>query len=104
MAENIHNWDIQTLDQMKTEIDNIIGILTENENLLESQGFELLGDWQGLAGRKIMLVTAANAGEISGLIKGYTSLRDELNDIITKCYEPCENEIKAKATKLLTCC
>lgn len=51
-----------------------------------------------------MLVTAANAGEISGLIKGYTSLRDELNDIITKCYEPCENEIKAKANKLLTCC
>lgn len=104
MAENVYNWDIQILNQMRSEIDNIINILAENEKLLESQGFELLGDWQGKAGRKMLLVTAANAGDISELVKGYTALRDELNDIITKCYEPCESEITAKANKLLTCC
>ena len=70
MAENIHNWDIQTLDQMKTEIDNIIGILTENENLLESQGFELLG----LAGTGRKKNYACYCGKCRGDIGTYKGL------------------------------
>lgn len=103
MSDTVHNWDIDTLKLMITEINRIIETLSGNITLLEQKGFELMTEWQGKAGKKIMLKTIANTGDIGALIKRYENLKNQLNDVVTKCYEPCEAELKSKASNLLYC-
>ena len=103
MAETVHNWDTDALKMIMTEIERIKETLSENEQLLESEGFSLMTEWQGRAGKKIMLKTISNAGGVEQLITGFSELKDQLGDIITKCYEPCEQELAQRASKLLGC-
>lgn len=101
MSDTVHNWDIDALRAIQSEIQRLGGVLAENKDLLVSEGFELLQDWQGRAGRKMLLVTAANAQTLDDLVKGFSELYERLDDVINKCYEPCENEIRANISKLL---
>lgn len=101
MSDTVHNWDIDALRLIQSEIQKLVSILGENKDLLVSEGFELLQDWQGRAGRKMVLVTAAEAETLDSLVKGFSSLDERLGDVIGKCYEPCENEIRASVSNLL---
>lgn len=100
MAETVHNWDIEALRQTAEQLKKLQGILSENKTLLVNN-IHLLLDWQGAAGRKAFIATAANAQELDTLIERYSDLSERLNDIITNCYEPCEAEIIAKTAELL---
>ncbi len=100
MSETVHNWDIEALQQMQTEIQKVHDILSENRDLLVSEGFEILQNWQGRAGKKILFVTAANAGKVDNLIERYAQLNEQLGTIINQCYVPCEEEIRLKVMSL----
>ncbi len=100
MSETVHNWDIEALQQMQTEIQKVHNILSENRDMLVSEGFEILQNWQGRAGKKILFVTAANAGKVDNLIERYAQLNEQLGTIINQCYVPCEEEIKLKISAL----
>lgn len=100
MSETVHNWDIEALQQMQTEIQKVHDILSENRDLLVSEGFEILQNWQGRAGKRILFVTAANAGKVDSLIKRYAQLNEQLGAIINQCYVPCEEEIRLKVMSL----
>ena len=100
MSDTVHNWDIEALKQMQTEIQKIHDILSENRDLLVSEGFEILQDWHGKAGKKILFVTAANAGKVNNLIERYEQLNEQLGTIINQCYVPCEEEIVSKVSQL----
>lgn len=100
MSDTVHNWDIEALKQMQTEIKKIHGILSENRDLLVSEGFEILQDWHGKAGKKILFVTAANAGKVNNLMERYEHLDEQLSTIINQCYAPCEEEILSKVSQL----
>lgn len=101
MSGTAYNWDIDALIQMGAEILKLRDVLKENKDLLASEGFELLKDWKGKAGTAIKLLTVSDAESLENLIKRLTQLSDRLGDIVTKCYEPCESEIKASVSKLL---
>lgn len=100
MNDTVHNWDIEALKQIQTEMERIYGILSENRDLLVSEGFEILQNWHGKAGKKILFVTAANAGKLNNLIERYEQLDEQLGTIINQCYVPCEEEIKSKVSQL----
>lgn len=100
MSDTVHNWDIEALNQMQTEIQKIHDILSENRDLLVSEGFEILQSWQGKAGKKILFVTTANAGKVNNLIERYEQLNEQLGTIINQCYVPCEEEIVSKVSQL----
>lgn len=100
MSDTVHNWDIEALKQMQTEIQKIHDILSENRDLLVSEGFEILQNWQGKAGKKILFVTATNADKVNSLIEKYEQLNEQLGTIINQCYVPCEEEIVSKVSQL----
>lgn len=100
MAETVHNWDIQALTQMKEQMQKVHDILAENRDLLASEGFEILQNWQGMAGKKAMFVTAANAGKVDELVTKFDNLIEQLDTVINKCYIPCESEITNIISKL----
>lgn len=100
MAETVHNWDIEALRQTAEQLDKLHGILSENKDILVNN-VHLLLDWQGAAGRKAFIATAANAQELDKLTEKYSELSQRLSDIIKNCYEPCEAEIMAKTAELL---
>ena len=52
MSDTVHNWDIDTLKLMITEINRIIETLSGNVTLLEQKGFELMTEWQGRRAKK----------------------------------------------------
>lgn len=101
MSETIHRWDIDIISQMKNEISIICKSLEENRNLLVSEGFEILGDWHGMAGNKAVFVTAANAETLTNLISGYKEMEEYLDCMITKHYVPCEENVKSRTVMLL---
>lgn len=101
MSETVHNWDTFELKRLQDEIRKLTGVLSENKELLTSERTELLSSWQGQSAQKIFLQTAASADSLDSLIKRFTELGDELDKVITKCYEPCESEIKAKVANLI---
>lgn len=100
MAETVHNWDIEALRQTAEQMNKLQGILSENKDILVNN-VHLLLDWQGAAGRKAFIATAANAQELDKLTEKYSELSQRLSDIIKNCYEPCEAEIMAKTAELL---
>lgn len=100
MAETVHNWDIEALRQTAEQMNKLQGILSENKDILVNN-VHLLLDWQGAAGRKAFIATAANAQELDKLTERYSELSQRLSDIIKNCYEPCEAEIMAKTAELL---
>ena len=100
MSDTVHNWDIEALKHMQAEIQKIHDILSENRDLLVSEGFEILQSWQGKAGKKILFVTTANAGKVNNLIERYEQLNEQLGTIINQCYVPCEEEIVSKVSQL----
>lgn len=100
MAETVHNWDIEALRQTAEQLNKLRGILSENKDILVNN-VHLLLDWQGAAGRKAFIATAANAQELDKLTEKYSELSQRLSDIIKNCYEPCEAEIMAKTAELL---
>ena len=100
MSDTVHNWEIEALKQMQTEIQKIHGVLSENRDLLVSEGFEILRDWHGKAGKKFLFVTAANAEKVNDLIERYSQLDEQLGTIINQCYVPCEEEIALKVSQL----
>lgn len=101
MPETVYNWDIEAMERLRAEIGRLRDVLAENRDLLVSEGFELIGDWQGSAGRKMFMVTAASADRLDKLIENYSRLSEQLENVISKCCAPCENEIAAKVKKLL---
>ncbi|MCM1060279.1 MAG: hypothetical protein NC452_08285 [Eubacterium sp.] len=100
MGETVHNWDIEALREMREEIQKVRNILAENRDLIVSEGFEILQNWQGKAGQKFLFVTAANAGKVDSLIKRYDQLNEQLGTVINQCYSPCEEEIMSKISQL----
>ena len=101
MSDIAHNWDIEEMERLKGEIQKLRDVLSENKDLLVSEGFELLHNWQGKAGQTLLTVTASDAGTLEKLTKNFEQLIEKLDSIITKCYEPCEQEIKQKVSQLL---
>ncbi|MGN0553931.1 MAG: hypothetical protein ACI4I1_11125 [Oscillospiraceae bacterium] len=101
MSETIHNWDIEALLQLKQKLQQAHDALSEEKEILTGISFSLLNDWQGKAGYRYFNVTAASAGEINEIINKYAELIQQLESIISQCYEPCENEIRQKIMKLL---
>lgn len=100
MSDTVHNWDIEEMERLKGEIQKLHDVLSENKDLLVSEGFELLKDWQGRAGKTLLTVTASDAGTLETLVKNFGQLIENLDSIITKCYSPCEQEIKQKVSQL----
>lgn len=100
MADTVHMWDIEALTQLKGEMQKVHDILSQNRDLLASEGFEILQNWQGMAGKKAIFVTISNAEKIDELVTKYASHIEQLDSIINKCYVPCEEEIVSKVSQL----
>ncbi len=101
MSGTVHNWDISELKQLYSEIQKLTSVLRENKELLTSERAELLSSWQGKSAQKIFLETAASTESLDSLINCFTELGEELNNVITKCYEPCESNIRSRAANLI---
>ncbi len=101
MSDTVHNWDIEVLEQMRSEMQKLCDVLKENREYITSEGFELLSGWQGRAGRKMLLVTASDADRLENIIERYSQLIEQLDSIITKCYTPCEADIIKITSQLL---
>lgn len=99
--EQVHNWDINTMRQMQSELNKLNDILKENKDLLNSQSFELSDNLKGLAGMKIMFKTISTAAALQSDIEKCERLSNYINDVIAKCCEPCEQEITAKVSQLI---
>lgn len=99
--EQVHNWDINTMRQMQSELNKLNDILKENKELLNSESFEITESLKGLAGAKVMFKTISTALALQKDIDKCESLSSYINDLITKCYEPCEQEITSKVSQLM---
>lgn len=96
MSDTVHNWDIEEMERLKGEIQKLRDVLSENKDLLVSEGIDLLQDWQGKTGQTLLTVTASDAGTLETLTKGFEQLIEKLDNIIEKCYKACEQEILNK--------
>ena len=100
MDREIHNWDIDALNQLCSNIDSIVSSLRENTSLIATSSFELMQKWTGNSGAKLIWANTASVMEIEGLAQKLEEKREELSKLIENCYQPCEDEIRNKVGNL----
>jgi cob(I)alamin adenosyltransferase len=101
MADTVHNWDIEVLSNLKGEMQKLRDTLSENREMLISKAFDIMVNMNGKAARKAVEVTATRADELDNIIDRYDELIKTLDNVIVRCYTPCEEEIKAKVRQLI---
>lgn len=101
MSDTIHNWNIEEMVTVLEKLKSTRDILQSEKPFLEATAGTIYQNWKGKAGLSAWMLTASDVNNLEMLIAEYNDLIEKLEIIISKCYSPCEEELRNMMTQLI---
>lgn len=101
MSDTMHNWNIEELMVVLEKLKSTRDVLQNEKPFLEATAGTIYQNWKGKAGLSAWRLTAADVNRLDALIEEYTSLIEQLENVISKCYVPCEEELRNMTAQLI---
>lgn len=97
---NYIKWDISRLTSLVRTLNNEKESIESNRDFLMNINSEVEKAWQGYAGRAFDERMDVDAENLQVVINGIEALVNDLNRVISDCYEDCEENIKNEIDRL----
>lgn len=101
MSDTIHNWNIEELNIILEKLRSTKGVLQNEKPFLEATAGTIYQDWKGKAGLSAWRLTLSDVNKLDSLTEEYTKVIEQLEAIISKCYSPCEEELRNMTSQLI---
>lgn len=93
-------WDVSRLSQLSKNLTNQKEVIERNKDFLITINSSVEKAWQGYAGRAFDQRMDIDAENLEKVIQGIDKLISDLNNVISSCYEACENDIQNEINSL----
>ena len=94
MSDTTHNWDIEEMTVILEKLKSTRDTLQNEKPFLEATAGTIYQNWKGKAGLSAWRLTVSDVNKLDSLISEYTDMIETLENIISKCYSPCEEELR----------
>lgn len=101
MSSTIHNWNIEEMRTVLEKLKSTRDVLQHEKPFLETTAGTIYQNWKGKAGLSAWMLTASDVNNLEMLIAEYNDLIEKLEIIISRCYSPCEEELRNMTAQLI---